>query len=145
MKLTANTIIKLFVNSVGQDALKDFYEHNWERRKKEIQKLSKTEYDFDLIHNTDFQRVMDMLDEFTDWALKKDYINSWDKYAIIDLLIPYMKAIQFALPEGIPEEKFLEYTIMYSICHAYRISMLEALKTKDFHNNRNGAILLAIY
>ena len=24
MKLTANTIIKLFVNSVGQDALKDF-------------------------------------------------------------------------------------------------------------------------
>ena len=50
MKLTANTIIKLFVNSVGQDALKDFYEHNWDARKKEIQKLSKAEYDFDLIH-----------------------------------------------------------------------------------------------
>ena len=92
MKLTANTIIKLFVNSIGQDALKDFYEHNWERRKKEIQKLSKAEYDFDLIHNTDFQRVMDMLDEFTDWALKKDYINSWDKYAIIDLLIPLLES-----------------------------------------------------
>ncbi len=123
MKLTANTIIKLFVNSVGQDALKDFYETNWEARKKEIQKLSKADYDFDLIHNTDFQRVMDMLDEFTDWALKKDYINSWDKYAIIDLLIPYMKALQFDLPEGISEEKLLEYTIMYSICHAYRIAM----------------------
>lgn len=145
MKLTANTIIKLFVNSVGQDALKDFYEHNWDARKKEIQKLSKAEYDFDLIHNTDFQRVMDILDEFPDWTLKKDYINSWDKYAIMDLLIPYMKALQFALPDGILEEKFIEYTIMYSICHAYRISMLEALKSKDFHNNRNGAILLAIY
>ena len=145
MKLTANTIIKLFVNSVGQDALKDFYETNWEARKKEIQKLSKADYDFDLIHNTDFQRVMDMLDEFTDWALKKDYINSWDKYAIIDLLIPYMKALQFDLPEGISEEKFLEYTIMYSICHAYRIAMQKALEHKDFHNNRNGAILLAIY
>lgn len=56
-----------------------------------------------------------------------------------------MKALQFVLPDGIPEEKFLEYTIMYSICHAYRISMLEALKSKDFHNNRNGAILLAVY
>ena len=145
MKLTANTIINLFVNSIGQDALKDFYKHNWEARKKEIQKLSKAEYDFDLIHNTDFQRVMDMLDEFTDWALKKDYINSWDKYAIIDLLIPYMKALQFYLPEGISEDKFLEYTIMYSICHAYRISMQKALEHKDFHNNRNGAILLAIY
>ena len=102
MKLTANTIIKLFVNSIGQDALKDFYEHNWDACKKEIQKqkLSKAEYDFDLIQNTDFQRVMDMLDEFTDWALKKDYINSWDKYAIIDLLIPYMKALQFKLPDG---------------------------------------------
>ena len=145
MKLTANTIINLFVNSIGQDALKDFYKHNWEARKKEIQKLSKAEYDFDLIHNTDFQRVMDMLDEFTDWALKKDYINSWDKYAIIDLLIPYMKALQFYLPEGISEDKFLEYTIMYSICHAYRISMQKALEHKDFHNNRNGAILLAKY
>lgn len=34
MKLTANTIIKLFVNSVGQDALKDFYETNWGSKKK---------------------------------------------------------------------------------------------------------------
>ena len=145
MKLTANTIIKLFVNSVGQDALKDFYEHNWEARKMEIQKLTKAEYGFDLIHNTDFQRVMDILDEFTDWAAKKDYINSWDKYAIMDLLIPYMKALQYNLPEGISEQKFIEYTIMYSICHAYRLSMLEALKSKDFNNNRNCAILLAIY
>lgn len=71
-----------------------------EARKKEIQKLSKTDYDFDLIHNTDFQRVMDILDEFTDWALKKDYINSWDKYAIIDLLIPYMKALQCPIQAG---------------------------------------------
>ena len=80
--------------------------------KKEIQKLSKAEYDFDLIHNTDFQRVMDMLDEFTDWALKKDYINSWDKYAIIDLLIPYMKALQFVLPDGIVKDLKLMKTIL---------------------------------
>lgn len=145
MKLTANTIIKLFVNSVGQDALKDFYEHNWDARKKEIQKKFKAEYDFDLIYDTDFQRVMDILNDFADWAVKMDYITTWDKFAILDLLIPYMKALQIALPEGIPEEKFIEYTIMYSICSAYRHSMQEALKSKDFHNDRNGAILLAIY
>lgn len=145
MKLTANTIIKLFVNSIGQDALKDFYEHNWEARKKEIQKLTKAEYDYDLIHDTDFQRVMDILNDFADWAVNKDYINTWDKFAILDLLIPYMKALQFTLPDGIPETKFIEYTIMYSICNAYRRSMQEALKSKDFNNNRDGAILLAIY
>lgn len=145
MKLTANTIIKLFVNSIGQDALKDFYEHNWDARKKEIQKKFKAEYDFNLIYDTDFQRVMDILNAFADWAIKMDYITSWDKFAILDLLIPYMKAIQFNIPEGITEEKFIEYTIMYSICSAYRHSMQEALKSKDFHNNRNDAILLAIY
>lgn len=145
MKLTANTIIKLFVNSIGQDALKDFYEHNWDARKKEIQKKFKAEYDFDLIYDTDFQRVMDILNDFTDWAVKMDYITTWDKFAILDLLIPYMKALQIALPEGISEEQFIEYTIMYSICSAYRHSMQEALKSKDFNNNRNSAILLAIY
>ena len=71
MKLTANTIIKLFIDAIGQDAFKDFYEHNWEARKKEIQKLLKTEYDFDIIHDTNFQRVMDILNDFADWALKK--------------------------------------------------------------------------
>lgn len=28
MKLTANTIIKFFIDAIGQDAFKDFYEHN---------------------------------------------------------------------------------------------------------------------
>ena len=93
MKLTANTIIKLFVNSVGQDALKDFYEHNWDARKKEIQKLLKCDYNFDIIHDSNFQRVLDILNDFVDWAIKKDYINSWDKWAILDLMIPYMHAI----------------------------------------------------
>ena len=51
MRLTANNIIKLFIDAIGQDALKDFYEHNWEARKKEIQKLLKAEYDFDIIHD----------------------------------------------------------------------------------------------
>lgn len=41
MKLTTNKIIKLFIDAIGQDAFKDFYEHNWEARKKEIQKLQK--------------------------------------------------------------------------------------------------------
>ena len=58
MKLTVNTIMKLFIDAIGQDAFKDFYEHNWEARKKEIQKLLKTEYDFDIIHDTNFQRVI---------------------------------------------------------------------------------------
>ena len=75
MKLTANNIIKLFIDAIGQDSMKDFYEHNWEARKKEIQKLLKKEYDFDIIHDTNFQRIMDILNEFADWALKKDYID----------------------------------------------------------------------
>ena len=58
MKLTANTIIKLFIDAIGQDAIKDFYEHNWEARKKEIQKLLKTEYNFDIIDDKNFQRVI---------------------------------------------------------------------------------------
>lgn len=45
MKLTANTIIKLFIDAIGQAAMKDFYEHNWEARKKEIQKLLKEKPD----------------------------------------------------------------------------------------------------
>lgn len=28
MKLTANNIIKLFIDAIGQDAFKDFYKHN---------------------------------------------------------------------------------------------------------------------
>ena len=51
MKLTANTIIKLFIDAIGQDAMKDFYEHNWEARKKEIQKLLKTKYNLTKIFN----------------------------------------------------------------------------------------------
>lgn len=145
MKLTANTIIKLFIDAIGQDAFKDFYEHYWEARKKEIQKLLKTEYDFDIIHDTNFQRVMDILDDFADWALKKDYINTWDKYAILDLLIPYLHAIQFTPQNVISNREFCEYTIMYSICNVYKRTVQEALKTKDFNNNRSDAILFAIY
>ena len=142
MKLTANTIIKLFVNSVGQDALKDFYEHNWDARKKEIQKLIKCVYNFDIIHDSNFQRVLDILNDFVDWAIKKDYINSWDKWAILDLMIPYIHAIQFTLQNEIPESEFNEYTIMYSICNAYKHSVQEVFKKT---NNRSFAITTAIY
>ena len=145
MNLTANTIIKLFVDAIGQDAFKDFYDFNWEARKKEIQKLLKCDYNFDIIHDSNFQRVLDILNDFVDWAIKKDYINSWDKWAILDLMIPYMHAIQFTLQNEIPESEFNEYTIMYSICNAYKRTVQEALKTKDFNNNRSGAITLAIY
>lgn len=145
MKLTANIILKLFIDAIGQDALKDFYEHNWEARKKEIQKLLKAEYDFDIIHDVNFQRVMDILDDFTDWAVKKDYINSWDKGAILDLLIPYMHLIQFTPQDVIPENDFIEYTIMYSICYAYKRAMQKSLGFKEFNNNRPAAILSAIY
>lgn len=142
MKLTANNIIKFFIDAIGQNAFKDFYEHNWEARKKEIQKLLKTEYDFDIIHDTNFQRVMDILDDFADWALKKDYINTWDKYAILDLLIPYLHAIQFTPQNVIPNSEFCEYTIMYSICNAYKRSAQEVF-TKT--NSRFESIVAAIY
>ncbi len=142
---TANTIIKLFIDAIGQDAFKDFYQHNWEARKKEIQKLLKIEYEFDIIRDPNFQRVLDIFTEFVDWAREKDYINTWDKFAILDLLIPYMQALQFTPPNVIPEQEFMEYTIMYSISNAYKRSMLEALKSPDFNNNRAGAVLLSIF
>lgn len=139
MLLTANTIIKLFIDAIGQDALKDFYEHNWEARKKEIQKLLKAEYDFDIIHDVNFQRVLEILNDFVDWAEKKDYINSWDKGAILDLLIPYMHHILFTPQDVIPENDFIEYTIMYSICYAYKRAMQKSLEFKEFNNNRPAA------
>lgn len=144
MNLTANTIIKLFIDAIGQDALKDFYEHNWEARKKEIQKLLKSDYDFYVINDPKFQRVLEIFTEFVDWARTKDYINLSDKIAILDLLVPYMKAIQFTPQDVIPEQDFIEYTIMYSICMAYKHSMLDALNNPDFIKNRAQAITLAI-
>lgn len=60
MNLTANNIIKLFIDAIGQDAFKDFYDFNWEVRKKEIQKLLKCDYNFDIIHDSNFQRVLYM-------------------------------------------------------------------------------------
>jgi len=145
MNFTANNIIKLFIDAIGQDAFKDFYDYNWEARKKEIQKLLKTEYGFDIVQDANFQRFVDILNGFVDWAKEKDYINSWDKGAILDLLIPYMHAVQFTPQDVIPEREFIEYIIMYSICNAYKHSMKEALKSKDFNNNRVAAITLAIY
>ncbi|MDD5928334.1 MAG: hypothetical protein PUC37_00895 [Spirochaetales bacterium] len=144
MNLTANIIIKLFVDAIGQDALKDCYESNWDARKKEIQKLLKGDYDFYVIDDTKFQRVLEIFTEFVDWARKKDYINLSDKIAILDLLVPYMKAIQFTPKDVIPEQDFIEYTIMYSICMAYKHSMVDALNNPDFIKNRSQAILSAI-
>ena len=140
---TPNNIIKLFIDAIGQDAFKDFYEHNWEARKKEIQKLLKTDYDFDLIHDPNFKRVLDILNAFADWAKEKDYINSWDKGAILDLLIPYMQSIQFTQQKLIPERNFIEYTIMYSICNAYKRTTQEIIKIRG--NNRPAAITTALY
>ena len=142
MNFTANNIVKLFVDAIGQDAFKDFYQHNWEARKKEIQKLIKTDYAFDIIHDPNFQRYLDILTEFVDWARDKDYINTWDKFAILDLLIPYLKALQFTPPDVIPEREFTEYTIMYSICNAYKRSAQEVFEKT---NDRLGAIIAAIY
>lgn len=87
MNFTANNIIKLFIDAIGQDAFKDFYEHNWEARKKEIQKLLKLDYNFDILNDDNFKRFIDILNEFVDWSKDKDYINTWDKFAILDLLI----------------------------------------------------------
>ena len=142
---TANNIIKTFTDAIGQDAFADFYDYNWQARKKEIQKLLKSEYPYDIINDVNFKRFINILNDFVDWAKDKDYINSWDKGAILDLLIPYMHAIQFT-PKGlIPENVFIEYTTMYAICTAYKHSMQELLKSKDFENNKYNAILTALY
>ena len=141
INFTPNNIIKLFIDSIGQDAFADFYDFNWPARKKEIQKLIKLDYDFDIVHDKNFKRFVDILNEFVDWAKEKDYINTWDKGAILDLLIPYMHAVLFT-PQGvIPEKEFIEYTIMYSICNAYKRSVQEVLKSKS----RPEAVTAAIY
>ena len=102
MNFTASNIIKLFIDAIGQDAFKDFYEHNWEARKKEIQKLLKLDYNFDILNDDNFKRFIDILNEFVDWSKDKDYINTWDKFAILDLLIPYMHLVQFTPQDVIP-------------------------------------------
>lgn len=142
MNYTANNIVKLFIDAIGQDAFADFYDYNWPARKKEIQKLIKTDYAFDIINDPNFKRYLDILKEFVDWAKNKDYINSWDEGAIFDLLIPYLKALQFTPQNVIPEQDFTEYAIMYSICSAYKYSAQEVLKKT---NNRSLAIVSAIY
>ncbi len=113
MNFSAKNIVKLFIDAIGQDAFKDYYKHNWEARKKEFQKLEKIDYDFDILNDQNFKRFMDILNEFVDWAKDTDYINACDKWAILDLLIPYMKAIQFTPQDVIPESEFIEYTAMY--------------------------------
>lgn len=145
MNFTTNNILKLFTDSIGQDAFKDFYDYNWQARKKEIQKLLKCKYDFDIINDKNFTRFVDILNDFVDWALKKDYINTWDKQAIIDFLFPYMYANEFTPPNVIPENFFIEYTVMYSICYVYKRSMQELLKTDDFKNKRSEAIISALF
>ena len=142
MNYTANNIVKLFIDAIGQDAFADFYDYNWPARKKEIQKLIKTDYEFDIVNNQNFRRFVDILNDFVDWAKGKDYIDSWDKGAILDLLIPYMKALQFTPQDVIPERDFMEYTIMYSICNAYKHSAQEVFEK---NNNRSFAITSAIY
>ena len=145
MIFSANNIVKLFIDSIGQDAFKDFYDYNWEARKKEIQKLLKTDYGFDIVNDDNFKRFVDILNDFVDWAKEKDYINSWDKGAILDLLIPFMHAVMFTPQDIIPEHEFIEYTIMYSICNAYKRAMQEVLKFNEFNNNRAATIISAIY
>lgn len=145
MNFTTNNIIKLFIDSIGQDAFKDFYDYNWDARKKEIQKLLKTDYDFDIVNDEHFKRFVDILNDFVDWSKEKDYINSWDKGAILDLLIPFMHAVMFTPQDVIPERDFIEYTIMYSICYAYKRAMQEVLNFKDFQNNRSAAIISALF
>ena len=142
MNYTANNIVKLFIDAIGQDAFKDLYEHNWEARKKEIQKLIKIDYEFDIIRDIKFQRYLEILNEFADWAKNKDYINTWDKFAIMELLIPYLQALQFTPSDVIPEREFNEYTVMYSICNAYKRSAKEVFEKT---NNRSFAITSAIY
>ena len=145
MKFKTNNIIKLFTDSIGQDAFSDFYDYNWTARKKEIQKLIKCNYQYDIVHDNNFTRFVDILNDFVDWAKDKDYINSWDKGAILDLLIPFMHEVQFT-PQGlIPDNELIEFTTMYSICYAYKSSMKEILKTRDFNNNRTAAVISALF
>lgn len=132
---TANHIIKLFTDAVGQDAFADLYGINWDARKKEIQKLQKSEITEDM-----FSRFVDILNEFTSWCKEKDYINSWDYHAVCDFLIPFISAIRFTPNNLIPTKDFVEYSTMYAICFTYKRSIDSYKELKDENKPCNELI-----
>jgi len=126
MIFTTNHIIKLFTDAIGQDAFADFYGTFWESRKKEIQKLQKSEN-----REESLSRFIDMLNDFTNWCKENDYMNTWDYWAVYDFSIPFIAATRFTPNNLIPIKDFLEYTTMYAICFALTQSMKEVNNIKN--------------
>lgn len=129
---TTNHIIKLFTDAVGQDAFADFYNTNWAARKKEIQNLLKSNPS-----EKSFRRWVDIINEWTDWAKEKDYMNSWDHTSIRDFICPFYWATEFTPRNIIPTEDFVEFIVMYAICYIYKESLL-SLEKYNFANNFSG-------
>lgn len=126
MVFKANHIIKLFTDAIGQDAFADFYGTSWEARKKEIQKLQKSE-----ITEESFTRFINMLNDFTDWCIEKDYINTLDHSAVRDFIIPFIAAARFTPNNCIPVKDFIEYTTMYAVCFVFKVRMEAYSDFKD--------------
>lgn len=118
MIFKTNHIIKLFTDAIGQDAFADYYGTFWEARKKEIQKIQKSES-----NEESLSRFIDILNDFTNWCKDKDYMNTWDYSAVCDFLMPFIAAIRFTPNNCIPIKDFVEYTTMYAICFVFKKSM----------------------
>lgn len=129
-----HNLIKLFVNSIGQDSFKDFYGSNWEARKKEMQKLQKTE-----IQQREYKRFLDILNEWADWAQEKNYINSWDKYSIPTLLFFLTKSLLYPQKDFVPIKDFVAFSVMYAICGVFS-KMASDMKKEGIENPFAGAL-----
>lgn len=136
MIFKTNHIIKLFTDAVGQDAFADFYGTFWDARKKEIQKLQKSESSEESL-----TRFIDILNDFTNWCKEKDYMNTWDYSAVCDFIIPFIAAAGFTPNNCIPVKNFIEYTTMYAICFALKKSMNTYNEIED--NDKPGTALTA--
>lgn len=126
MFFKTNHIIKLFTDAIGQDAFADFYGTFWDARKKELQKLQKSE-----ISEESLTRFIDILNDFTNWCKEKDYMNTWDYSAVGEFLMPFVAATRFTPNNCIPINDFIEYTTMYAICFVFKKSMEAYIDFKD--------------
>ena len=112
------------------------YGTNWEARKKELQKIQKSD-----ISEENLTRFIDILNDFTNWCKEKDYMNTWDYSAVCDFLIPFLEAERFTPNNVIPIKDFIEFTNMYSICFTFKKSMTAY---NDIHSDEKpGNALIA--
>ena len=116
MNITANNIIKLFIDAIGQDAFKDFYDFNWEARKKETQKLLR--FQIDENNSGDLKLLIQR------WTKSKTSRPTWKviKLFMNEDLLPEDNLVYQLFPDISGKEQYL--TFRRKIFSAYFITNL---------------------